>query len=314
MKHMPQPKMSLEILRRGSLFRAGSWMITTIAPEALGKQSDGSVMRLSFAVQEYEYVRGNFKLAERAVTGGIIAALGPPQKVPSQYLLRKDMCGRGGAGMIMRKTRLGMRAGVYVGEDGSADLDLVRKLLSGVETTDAATTAASTYEQLVSDALRAANLEFDTQGNIPSPVPGKRNYRIDFRILSLGLVIEVDGEYHFPGPCNIPLVERDVYKMIYLEAHGERVLRIAYSAINDFCAIPDLADYLSSLPRDKPSYMPDTEIYSLHRRHYALARADTCAWLSTHLSAICGRRAFDSSSMLDDSKNSKEDDDCCTVQ
>lgn len=317
MRHMTAARggKMAEILREGGLWRRGGWEAVAPGEGATAAQADGSVVRLSFAVHHFEYLRGEFETRGAEVCGGRIAGFGPPRAPGAPYLARGEGRGpkppqgedsRGGAGLVWRTRRGSRRAAVYLGPGGGADTALLQVLLAGPPPPPGADAdrpgvpdplggpappsgGASSYERRVAGALRAAGLEYETQGAVPHPLPGGRPFRLDFRVLSLGVVLEVDGEFHFPGPGRErPAVERDVYKALVVEAGGERVLRISYRGVPEFCGIRDLGAYLRGLPRGGgPAYLPDDPSYAEHRAQYARARADLCAWMVGALPAMC---------------------------
>jgi hypothetical protein len=307
----------MQTLLDDKLLKDGCQATMILRHGALGIQGDGSQVRLELFLKVFEYVRGTFVVDGGEVVGGTILAVGPPRTAPrgmASVGALTDPRRLADVGLI-RRTGNGLgRLAFYLNQDSewneqmldilsspgpSAPRDTAPPVSSGPIALSPSSSAASrgspisVGERSVAAALEKMGFAYETQHGIPNPIPFAPKYKVDFYLPSIRLVVEYDGEYHFPR-VGVPSsgVERDVYKAMRFLEDGIGILRVAKAGIPAFerLGAVSLAEIsVKSSDDRRPAYIPDTAVYDRHREVMDLAMANPRSWLMANLPAIIGK-------------------------
>jgi very-short-patch-repair endonuclease len=295
-------------------------IVHTLAPNACVRQGDGTYVRLGPALEQFEYIRGHFTVDASAdpviVTGGAIRGIGPPRKViipalaqGSQEVFATRQGCEARAGLVYRQAATakgGPRIAIYLSPDPGENEALLKNLtapqspltsappvLPGVDASRGSG-LASGGERAISDILTRLGIAHELQYSIQNPVPFGLPYRADFFLPNQRLVVEYDGESHFPQRGNsrsvvIPLVERDVYKALRLLELRIGVLRVSKSGLRQLStatssSLAEIAE--KSVQSRLPAYFPDGPEYAAHRACHAAAAADRTKWIIANMASI----------------------------
>jgi hypothetical protein len=306
----------MQTLLDGKLLTDKTWVPVKPRYGALVVQGDESHVRLDLFLKIFEYLIGTFRIEGHEVVGGTLLAVGPPRVVP------KGAASTGAAidprkliadaGLVRRIGHGSDRLAYYLSPNQAWNDRIIAMLMiaiaSGGPSSDKVSARpqaspangnlASNGERAVAEALDRMAVTYETQYTISNPVPFGTRYRADFYLPDLRLVVEYDGEYHFPrsfgpGGPSIPSsgVERDVYKTLRCLENDIGVLRVAKGGIREFEALT--AVHLAEIGKRsttsrRPQYMPDTVLYKAHKDSIEEAFLDSKTWLLANLPAIVG--------------------------